>query len=420
MDAQAPQTTVHTNGTVHALLFLAFIVFVAVLEGLTFALYVLFAIPMLVHDVCTLVWGRLPFVDAIYHGITQQSGNWVKHDGSAYAARVAETIAFPYTPLLIELGLWLVAFHFVFFPFLQRCSQLILERRAKFWPQLNKKMSPYGITVAADAVWGGAIGLWHVPAAVGLLVAWLSGSTFVFRRAVVLEVVWEVHDSLLLLTRTSFYRNASPKIVRIMATHHVLGLLYIPFGYLKFSNSPHVKMLALSLISHSTVGNLCKAGQHLIDGAERPLALGALHSFNFACGVVCRLVLFPPACLGAGRTYNISDAAIGPVVELVLDSCFVLMLGFSCFILKVSGGRAYQWVAKGLQERRDDANADEEVGQILGPQWDGAAYNEAARLSGLRGRAGARGGGRSPAARGTPGRGGRGGRAKRSPARKSD
>ena len=96
------------------------------------------------------------------------------------------------------------------------------------------------------------------------------------------------------------------------------------------------------------------------------------------------------------------------------------MLGFSCFILKVSGGRAYQWVAKGLQERRDDANADEEVGQILGPQWDGAAYNEAARRSGLRGRAGARGGGRSPAARGTPGRGGRGGRAKRSPARKSD
>ena len=368
-------------------------------------------------------WGRLPFVDAIYHGITQQSGNWVKHDGGAYAARVAETIAFPYTPLLLELGVWIVAFHFVFFPFLQRCSQLVLERRAKFWPQLNKKMSPYGITVAADAVWGGAIGLWHVPAAVGLLVAWLSGSTFVFRRAVVLEVVWEVHDSLLLLTRTSFYRNASPKIVRIMATHHVLGLLYIPFGYLKFSNSPHVKMLALSLISHSTVGNLCKAGQHLIDGAERPLALGALHSFNFACGVVCRLVLFPPACLGAGRTYNISDAAIGPVVELVLDSCFVLMLGFSCFILKVSGGRAYQWVAKGLQERRDDANADEEVGQILGPQWDGAAYNEAVRHGAPRGRgvrAGARGGGRSPAARGTPGRGGRGGRAKRSPARKSD
>ena len=92
MDAQAPQTTVHTNGTVHALLFLAFIVFVAVLEGLTFALYVLFAIPVLLHDVCTLVWGRLPFVDAIYHGITQQSGNWVKHDGGAYAARVAETI----------------------------------------------------------------------------------------------------------------------------------------------------------------------------------------------------------------------------------------------------------------------------------------------------------------------------------------
>ena len=85
MDAQAPQTTVHTNGTVHALLFLAFIVFVAVLDGLTFALYVLFAIPMLVHDVCTLVWGRFPFVDAIYHGITQQSGNWVKHDGGAYA-----------------------------------------------------------------------------------------------------------------------------------------------------------------------------------------------------------------------------------------------------------------------------------------------------------------------------------------------
>ena len=103
-------------------------------------------------------WGRFPFVDAIYHGITQQSGNWVKHDGGACAARVAETIAFPYTPLLIELGLWLVAFHFVFFPFLQRCSQLILERRAKFWPQLNKKMSPYGITVAADAVWAARSG----------------------------------------------------------------------------------------------------------------------------------------------------------------------------------------------------------------------------------------------------------------------
>ena len=148
--------------------------------------------------------------------------------------------------------------------------------------------------------------------------------------------------------------------------------------------------------------------------------VAVLEGLTFALYVLFAIPMLVPACLGAGRTYNVSDAAIGPVVELVLDSCFVLMLGFSCFILKVSGGRAYQWVAKGLQERRDDANADEEVGQILGPQWDGAAYNEAARRSGLRGRAGARGGGRSPAARGTPGRGGRGGRAKRSPARKSD
>ena len=74
---------------------------VAVLEGLTFALYV-FAIPMLVHDVCTLMWGRLPFVDAIFHRIFQQSGDWVAHDGAAHAARVVETIALSYSPLLLE------------------------------------------------------------------------------------------------------------------------------------------------------------------------------------------------------------------------------------------------------------------------------------------------------------------------------
>ena len=189
-----------------------------------------------------------------------------------------------------------------------------------------------------------------------------------------------------------------------MATHHVLGLLYI------WRRLPQVLELAARQDARALPSRTRRWATSARRGSTSSTAPSARSRWARSTASTLRAASSaassssrPPAS-ARGANYNISDAAIGPVVELVLDTCFVLMLGFSCFILKVSGGRAYQWVAKGLWERRDDANADEEVGDprpAMG--WCTPTMRLSRRYCRRAAPAGARGGGRSPAARGTPG-----------------
>ena len=179
------------------------------------------------------------------------------------------------------------------------------------------------------------------------------------RNSLTPSITSELDDFLMLIFRKpplkygaslNMYSGASAKIIKVMTVHHILGLIYIPFGFVKFSDDKNVQMLALSLILHGAVGRIVATVQHLLDAEKSPGTLACLHGFNLVTLVFCRFYLFPFACWGAGRDYHISDSEIGPTVELVLDGCHLTMFLFNLFICKTSITRTLKW-AKAYSEK---------------------------------------------------------------------
>lgn len=296
--------------------------------------------------------------------------SWVEHNMTEHKLREDVTIEWPFVPLWIDLGGGLLLFRLIIFPLMMGAMGSFFKRQ-DFWERIQGRTSAYGVPESEEAVWGGVIGVWHALTSAGLVYAWSTASVYWFRRFVLLEVIWELDDFLMIILRTptwwlggfvyggssNMYAKASPRIIKIMTIHHILGLVYIPFGYLKHAHNSNTHMLALSLILHGAVGRMVATIQHLVDSEKSPGVLALLHGTNLAMLTFCRFYLFPFACWGAGRDYHTSDSEIGPTVEIVLDLCHLTMFFFNLFIFKTSLMRTMKWVKAYQSQQKGAAKA---------------------------------------------------------------
>ena len=233
--------------------------------------------------------------------------SWVAHDPHEQARREASSLPWPYGPLWRDLLCGVLAFRVVAFPLARRGLARLLDGRPG-WAERRAQPSAYGVTVGTEAVWGGAIGLWHALSAAGLALAWAWGSVPLFRSAVALEAAWELDDLLMLVWRTpgrayggthaNLYVGASARIRGLMLAHHVLGLLYIPFGCQARARPGHAPHGA-EFIGHGAVAARGHGAAPRRRGAPAGV-LAAMHGTNLAVLCACRRHL-PRACWRTGH-----------------------------------------------------------------------------------------------------------------------